>query len=64
MAKPLDILTTAFASQQHALVAVGAHATRWMGAAIGEDHNELELLVRDSSGPAIISTPSLHLPGV
>ena len=56
MAKPLDILTTAFASQQHALVAVGTHATRWMGVTIGEDHNELELLVRDSSGPAIIST--------
>ena len=56
MSKPLDILTTAFASQQHALVAVGTHATRWMGVTIGEDHNELELLVRDSSGPAIIST--------
>ena len=56
MAKPLDILTTAFASEQHALVAVGTHAIRWMGAGIGNDYNELELLVRDSSGPAIIST--------
>ena len=57
MSKPLDILTTAFASQQHALVALGTHAIRWMGGGgLGSDDNGLELLIRDSSGPAIIST--------
>ena len=57
MAKPLDILTAAFASQQHALVALGTHAIRWMGGGgLGSDDNGLELLIRDSSGPAIVST--------
>ena len=56
MAKPLDILITAFASEQHPLVVVGLHATRWMGARAGADENTLDLLIRDSSSPAIIST--------
>ena len=56
MPKPLDILTTAFASQQHALVALGTHAIRWMGGSPRYDHNELELLIHDSSDAAIIST--------
>ena len=56
MAKPLDITIAAFSCKQHSLVVLGLHATRWMGAVPGADDSALELEIRDSTGPAIIST--------